>query len=335
MEPFFLATCALFCTALRRALPFPEISVIGTKFRYLAAHQENYDVLFVGSSRFFHQIIPKQFDEAIAEATGQKLRSFNIGCDALWPPESYYYLRKILALRSPRLRWVVIEMMDYNPRIVDPEKPTKREAYWHDWPHTVLAWKTIRDSRPPEGNSKTELYLAHARILAQQWLNMGRGSEMLVSLLAPPKERPEDKEGWIETEGFRAEPNQDIPAADLSKYMTAVNTLREMNRPAPMSPLFLGEVQKVAAETRARQAEPIFVIAPTLNPGENYPPLPGGLPLLAFNDPSRFPALYDPAVHYDGYHLNEKGAVIFTRLLAEQFAAFLAEKPDAKSEPQK
>ena len=247
----FLAAGALFCTALGRVLPFPEISVVGTKFRYLAAHKDKYDVLFVGSSRFFHQIIPKQFDEAVSEATGQKLRSFNISCDALWPPESYYYLRKILALRSPRLRWVVIELMDLNPRIIDLEKPTKREAYWHDWTHTVLAWKTIQSSRRFNETTKRELYLAHARLLATQWLNMGRGSEILETLMVPPKESPLLKEGWIETEGFRAEPNQGISAADLPDYTAAVKRLQEMNQPAPMSALFLGAVQKIAAETRA------------------------------------------------------------------------------------
>ncbi len=213
---------ALFCTALGRALPFPEISVVGTKFRYLATHKDKYDVLFVGSSRFFHQIIPKQFDQAVTEATGQKLRSFNISCDALWPPESYYYLRKILALRSPRLRWVVIELMDLNPRIVDLEKPTKREAYWHDWTHTVLAWKTVQGSRRFNETTKRDLYLAHGRLLAAYWLNMGRGSEILETLMVPPKESPLLKEGWLETEGFRAEPNQGISAADLPAYTAAV-----------------------------------------------------------------------------------------------------------------
>src|SRR4051812_30071776 len=99
------------CRGIDRVLPFPAVPAVGPKYRYFAANRDNYDVLFLGSSRFYHQIIPREFDAAVEKLTGQRLRSFNAAYDAVWPPESYYYLRKLLELRPGKLRWVVIDAM--------------------------------------------------------------------------------------------------------------------------------------------------------------------------------------------------------------------------------
>ena len=120
--------------------------------------------LLVCLSRFYHQIIPAQFDAAVAVGGGPKVRSFNLACDALWPPESYYFLRKILALHSSRLHSVVIEMMDINPMIDEANKDSLRESYWRrlsptpEWPGTLLGllWQ-LSDTRaePTRSPSRT------------------------------------------------------------------------------------------------------------------------------------------------------------------------------------
>jgi len=46
------------------ALPMAEMTNITSKHRYIAAHRKEIDVLFIGSSQFFHQIIPREFDAA-------------------------------------------------------------------------------------------------------------------------------------------------------------------------------------------------------------------------------------------------------------------------------
>ena len=58
--------------AVERIAPFPEVPSITEKWRHFAGQRDCFDVVFVGSSRFHHHIIPSQFDEAVGA-----VRSFN------------------------------------------------------------------------------------------------------------------------------------------------------------------------------------------------------------------------------------------------------------------
>src|SRR5258708_2439744 len=70
-------------------LPFPPVPDIASRFRYFAETKNDYDTIFVGSSRFRHHNIPAEVDAETAA------RSFNLGYFGRWPPESFYYLRQI------------------------------------------------------------------------------------------------------------------------------------------------------------------------------------------------------------------------------------------------
>src|SRR6185295_4580036 len=135
---FFLVACAAGCALVGRFAPFPEVPGIFPKWSYFARNRDRIDVLFVGSSRFYHQIIPAQFDAAVGEG-----RSFNFGYDGMWPPESFYLLRRLLDLRPARLKWVVIDLMDINTQLDALNVSTLRMAYWHDLRHTALAFRDI------------------------------------------------------------------------------------------------------------------------------------------------------------------------------------------------
>src|SRR5260221_7894683 len=90
------------------------------------------------------------------------------------------------------------------------------------------------------------------------------------------------------------------------------------------------ELRDLAATVRATGAVPIFVITPSTTRAENFADLRAqgiDADLISFKDPARFPALYDPALHFDGPHLNERGARELSRLLAEQAAALLERPP--------
>ena len=66
----FLATFAASCGVLGRCLPFPEIPLVRDKIEYLARHGDDYDVLFLGSSRVHCQIMPSIFDRIAGEIHG-------------------------------------------------------------------------------------------------------------------------------------------------------------------------------------------------------------------------------------------------------------------------
>lgn len=310
-----LAGFALCGMVIGRLLPFPEMAVLKAKYEYYAAHREEFDLIFVGSSRFYFQIIPKEFDASVGASTGAPVRSFNWGCDGAWPPEAYYLLRRILALKPHRLKWVIIEAMSIDPRLADPAHPTSRELYWHDWRHTRMALAEVRD-RPA-------LTRAHLLLFVRRLGNVGRGGELLRPLLERQQSSPEAEPEWVGQAGFRVGPSTPLTAEAEAAFLEAVEEMRRGLPAVAPAATFERALGEMVAEVRNAGAEPVFVCAPSTNRRENLSGVPGRAAYWPFIDPGKYPALYDPAVHYDQWHLNEQGAHLFTREVAARFAELL------------
>ncbi len=321
----FFAAGVLGCLLLGRVMPFPDLPTLGPKYRYFAAHRDEFDVLFLGSSRFFHQIIPKQFDNAVEAATGEQFHSFNISCDALWPPESYYFLRKVFELHPKNLKWVFIELMDIDPRLDSRNRDTRRQSYWHDLQHTRMAFEALDSTKLLTPKEAGDMKKDHAWLLLKTWTNVGRGAELCNDLLASHNvdDRGDRSEEWIPSAGYRGGDENGLSGSELADFQGRLKRMKKDLDPIAMTPVFSRESAEIAKETRALNAKPVFVIAPTVNFLENYSPTPEGVPVLAYNDPTKYPALYDPAIHYDSWHLNPKGAVVFTGIFARDFSTYL------------
>jgi hypothetical protein len=70
-------------------------------------------------------------------------------------------------------------------------------------------------------------------------------------------------------------------------------------------------------------AKPVLIVTP-ITARRVFYPLPERARktiVLDFNDPMRFPELYESRNRIDTDHLNAAGAKVFTRLLAEQWSA--------------
>ena len=300
-------------------LPFPPVPAVSAKYRYLAENNDRFDTLFIGSSRVYHQIDPQQFDTEVA-ALGGRTQSVNLASAGQWPPESFYFLRRLLALRPPRLRWVFIELMPINESLETRSEDTLRAAYWHDWRHTALALRAVfAAQRSPV--EKWRLAAEHTAIFLRWNANLGRGAEVLRDSLPP--NRAKRPAAWLDRAGFQPESDRHIADSDLPQYLKTVAELRISLSSYPVSAHYFTALAELVAEVRRAGAQPVFLLTPSLNPGENVTGLPAGVPVFAFNDPAKYPTLYEPDRHYDSAHLNEKGAAEFTGLLARLFVAHL------------
>src|SRR5215470_2195631 len=90
----FAATCLI----IHALLPFPNIPGVAPKLRYFAAHKDEFDTLFVGSSHLYRDVVPEIFDETTA-ARGTPTHSFNLSLGGMRPPESIYFLEQALSAR--------------------------------------------------------------------------------------------------------------------------------------------------------------------------------------------------------------------------------------------
>jgi len=327
---FGLALSGL-CLAIRATLPFPKVPGIYEKFLHFSRTRADCDVLFTGSSRVYRAIIPQQFDARVAEATGESVRSFNLAYDAVRPPESYFLLRKILALKPPKLRWVFIEGMPIQTGIMEGI-PTRRLAYWHDVSHTRLVLEAIADEPLPlpEKWRRWSEHGAHAFTgftngdVGAQWLRPRLGVEKpeKKSRWDPPKE-------WAGRSGYApllGERQAGLKGKALARYLRKV--AEQTPGPERAIPrVWRRELDRLIAEIRSVGAQPILILTPSVQGLENFMGYPADVPLFRFQDPAQFPELFDPANHYDQAHLNDAGARVLTELVSARFVELLRSRP--------
>ena len=149
----------LTCAGLKAVRPFPDLGVAGPKLRFFNEHQDDFDTVFVGSSRINHQISPSIFDRIMGGA-GHPTRTFNLGMNGMLPLESSFVLERLLKTKPRRLKWVFIELDDLETSRVPGAEGSRRYLYWHDWKRTLLAFREVIDA----GRQGSELALPKVEV---------------------------------------------------------------------------------------------------------------------------------------------------------------------------
>jgi hypothetical protein len=313
--------------------PGPEIDIISPKLAHLHAHGADYDTLFLGSSRIYHQLDPQRFDALLAGA-GIHTHSFNLGADELRPPEDACVLERALAKRQAPLRWVLLEAAAINFTMDADFKKTLRARYWHDAPRMRLLLDRYLLGDGPYGKqgarrsgellSEFPRLLDHLRLFAARAIGDGNGAHLVKNALTDSNEtHSSDRSLGARTDGFAPEPPGSMPAELLPKYRRELAQRRR--RPArpsysdPSSQRLLQHIRQLVAE---HGGELILIVPPTTNERVFTPDPAFGPPprVLDFSSLEKYPELFDPAFRHDIDHLNPDGAARFTSLIAEALA---------------
>ena len=319
----FIAGVILAATGLSSFVPFPKVSSLWRKYLHIEDHRSTYSLMFVGSSRVFHEFIPKQFDAALAAKGHPEVKSFNFGQDGMWPPESLYMIRQILALKPKGLRWVFIDLMQIKP-FLEGNETSLRGVYWHDWKHTAIALEHCAESPDldrPWSERGAQCY-NHLTLFTQRLLNAGSGSHrFLVAMKLARDKKPEP----LPDDGWEPGPYRKLSPEDVRSFKSELAKLATV-QPKPMPPLLRKSLEDLVAEIRAAGAEPVFVVASGFFGRERFTDWLPGVPLFRFDDPEKFPELYNYEHRFDIHHLDATGAKDATRRLADRFIQFLEEK---------
>lgn len=318
-------------------LPFPDVPEAGDKHAYFARHGSRFDAVFLGSSRVEMQIAPSVFHQRTAEL-GQPLTAFNAGVSAMRPPEDAYFFDHLARCPHERLRWVFIELQ---PVRLEPDTMRReggRLAYWHDWERSVVLWhcfaaewqrvKTWAAQKKQRGKSRGERlakfgeplghYLEHLRLSLQRAVHLGDAVPPLARAAlraAVPPSTAED--GWVKMPDV-------IAGASLADYERSyAERLETPQVPKPGNPAGALALRLLLEKVTRLGAVPVLLIPPTTAPSRFEPPpdIRASCLVLDFSNPREYPELFTIENRLDGEHLSATGAHIFTRLVAERFAA--------------
>lgn len=324
-----LAALVTTSAALHPILPLPFVENVAPKLRFFAAHKDEFDTLFIGTSRIEHHLEPEIFDRVSAER-GLPTRSFNLAVDDMHPPENFFVLDQILKMK-PHLKWVVLEFEDIQSEPSPGARGTRRLAYWHDWPRTRLALHRIVD---PKGNAhwfgkviraavRHRDLAMHLSLFVKETLNVGRLSELLHGAGQPT--RGEAQLG-PRRDGFRP-PRAAMPPSRIAAYERKLQRETANAHPRFIDPFAEKTFREYAARLRQLGTASVFIVTPVVTQSQLHfrlTPTPPG-PLFSFNNVSAYPQLYRAEVRADESHLTKASADEFTRLFAEEFLRYREE----------
>ena len=325
------------CIALRAVLPFPEIDGgVSQKFRFFAAHKDEFDTLFIGSSRIYFQISPALFDRVTRER-GLPTHSFNFGIGGMYLPETFYLLEQILNLKPRNLKWVFIEYDEMQTQWSPENQTSRRALYCADWKRVSLLLRKLTDAgtaslwRPnptklrniflhqKDEKDTRSLLTFYAGQLEKNCTNVARAADLLEYFLGHDTKERRERYLGMASDGYVTRANQMSPEK-VAEYERGLAAAMAQTDRHPLSPYAVEAYRQCAQEVRKIGAVPIFLITPSttqLNLAtENI-----GLTnlVMAFNNPRTYPSLYRSSAHRDGLHLTKSGAEEFTRIVAANF----------------
>lgn len=328
----FLVTCIV----LRAVLPFPEIDGgVTQKFRFFAEHKDEFDTLFIGSSRIYFQISPAIFDRVTRES-GLSTHSFNFGIGGMYLPESGYLLEQILKLKPRNLRWVFIEYDEMQTKWSDENQTSRRALYWADWKRVSLLLRKLTDGgtdslwlpnpaklhdivlHQKDEKSTRALLTFYAGQLEKNYTNVSRAADVLENFfLRDTKEHRASYLGVV-SDGYVIKPGR-MSADQVAAYERGLADAMVHTDTHPLSRYALEAYRQCAQEVRTVGATPIFVVTPSvmqINVATDAK-LPAAV--MAFNNPRIYPSLFQSSARRDAQHLTTSGAEEFTRIVAANF----------------
>lgn len=327
--------------ALHGSLPYAWGDArLWAKLEHLEIHAKGYDTVFIGSSYTYRHISPRVYDAESArlrQEAGLPARigkSFNLAVDGMHQPATGQLFEHLISMQLPNLETVVIELGRFTSA-VDPEIDRTPEAQC--WRTPALTRSMIRFlwARPDKGRAQKLLQTAKLiGVQVQASLNVGHGLRILEFLRGYPDLDAgflgPDGDGFYavdrQAEALTGRPldNEFLRRADGAQVLERIRTASLEAFEASTgeaNPEGVRILQSLLKQADAADLELYFLVPPRL--GHRYlhlRPLFAHLPadrlILEPADPRLNPQLYDLADTADRGHLNEAGALKYSRLIA-------------------
>lgn len=301
--------------------------------------ENDYDTVFLGSSRVYRQLQPQVFDEVVGRGTN----TFNLGGPGFRFPQTYQLCRYLLdSPRADDLRYIVMEL---DVELGWPSRRnlhTKRVVYWYDLP-TFLRAAEIVSAAPASRRTKLGIHRRQFVTWVDYVFNVGLGEDTVEFLFDRDAHWAKVEQAGIdiaEGRGFRSL-DEDLAAdtdglvgtrhAQLLADPEILTTRTERSRAARQkglassapNPALLATYRDLLERAEQRGIEMYFLVPPRrARDYETLLPVLHALPedrRLDLSATDRFAALYEMKYSFDVGHLNTAGSRLFTQLVAEEF----------------
>lgn len=342
---FFLSV-VLTSLGVGRLMPPPEY--FREKLTYFAEHKDEFDLVFFGASETHWGLSPATFDDQLSKH-GIPMRSFNLAVPGSNGYEIDHMIRHVLRMEPARLKYAVISWRAW--RLDREPKIHRRQIWWHSLAETVLLFRGLWLDRL-SWDEKLKAARVHAEDAFRKFAHLGLGRDLIRYWMDPPGPGRGKWDYLAKTGGFEGLTDEtddrfwpqgvelrekflkNTDAFVEETLKTAQENLRAREEQRAREDPYLATLfprlvysMNVQVELLERHGvAPVYLIPPTNESGhiqrrletEGYIPA-----LLAFDDPLRYPALFEVEHRYDRIHLTEAGSQLYSRHVADRFAELL------------
>jgi hypothetical protein len=300
------------------------------KLEYWKERKQDYNTLFIGSSRIFHHVVPSRFD-SLANAAGYKISSFNLGVAAFPMPQSFTMTSQVLE-EAPGLKHVFIEVTPVYFTVARELINTPKNYYWYDYRHMMLLCRHI-NAEKMGAKKKRELCREHVLSWVEKNMFVGGAQTVFTSMVT-------GEEAWVKKQcatdagfiSFEAEKKSGpyktetiVRRKEFLKDTTILEKRRAIARQGAFgrktirTPYadYIGELYK---DFTARGVKVYFVITPRLGTYAGLQEMLAKVPqesIIDLSSPDQFPGFYSFENSFDRGHMNTMGAKLFTDKLFE------------------
>ncbi len=343
-----LATFSGASAWIRSHLPPPEGVGLRAKLEYFREHKDEFDVLFIGSSRIVRGVDNALVDEELA-ARGIEVRSFNLAVGGMRTFEQDHMQHQVLEMEPARLRWIFFEggpvgmgvRKDHIFRS-PPNLNTDRGVAWHTGRETRNVLRSLA-RLPLSTREKIRQAILHVELMSSRYTNYGKGEKLIRELRESSEarlERERKRDEILAGQGYQGleevtgrEVSEEVLAfldepGPFEERMGSIEAENEL--PVEMEHLYTEMYEEQLRATEERGIRLVYLLPP------GYEGTPerlmlyerGVIPeLLNFNDPARYPNLFRLDHRFDKGHMNRRGAVLLSGYIAEAIAELLGQGP--------
>lgn len=302
-----------------------EVAGIRAKKEVFDEHKDEYNTVFIGSSRTYNQVDPIVFDSI----TG--LKSFNLAYSAMQPFRIFDYMKEI-AKKRPDLNYVFVEMSPL-PRLFGSFKEAQ-QLHAVDKQRYETAIDFFQKNDLPQ-RFEFQSIKDYTKLMAYKYIGFNSAKRWRAIFSIPePREGFPDRNVY-ETAGFFPTDSVANPNAPLRKrqryFQAHPEEMKKYDHSTQKNDFnkerdnFTDEWLK-AIDYFSDDTQVILLIPPR-NPWNSIAQTTKlkhfleeeGINIYDYSDSGEYPALYEPINSNDEAHLNLRGATIYTQLLANKF----------------
>lgn len=312
----FILQVGLFCLFIFCLIQLPRFlvnpvwgnTVLNQKYRFLQDHIEEYDVIYIGSSRVHRHFNSLLIDSLYSDA----ISSFNLGAPATYIPEMYVAYNSLKNNHDLTKKTIFLELQSFT-QIAEVNKKSLRSTYYID--KTVYNFvNSFHQDLNRVPSLEIDKYF-YKKSLIYNFLNYKGFRGQLESLISG-----NDSSSFAETSGFVGREKYVLDKNQkLAKYDKLKRQYKFFQRVDLVNNFHYEFLMNMILDAETEGYKIVFVMLPLSF--HNITALFDQLPesnKLNLADPTTHSELYDQKYYFDTGHFNTIGANLFSTIFAKK-----------------